>query len=361
MAKDRDVQEQRRMEILRSYQLLDSPPEPAFDDIVQMASIMCDTPIALISLIDNDRQWFKARVGLEPQETPRDQAFCAHAILHPTQIMEVQDASKDDRFSGNPLVTGEPRIRFYAGAPLLSPSGVALGTVCVIDRVPRRLTASMAAGLRALSRQASELLTLRRANSDLVALNQSVLEMQIELEHYQIKLEEENDALVQDSLKEHLTGLINRRGFDQMLASELSRAARTQEPMVLIMADIDHFKAFNDDFGHVAGDAALRRVAQALKGQARDYDLVARYGGEEFAAILPATRLAEAQVVAERFRAAVMESEPTGRQITMSIGVAASTPTDTPLDIIGRADRALFHAKDRGRNMVVVAKSPPSQ
>jgi GAF domain-containing protein len=173
--------ETRRLEILQSYNVVDTAAEPAYDDIVSMASLMCATPIALVTLITEDRQWFKARMGLDMSETPRDHAFCAHAIRDPSTIMVVQDATKDPRFMHNPLVVGEPGIRFYAGAPLLTPSGAALGTVCVIDRVPRQLTPAMAQGLQALARQAGELLALRRANSDLETLNQSVMEMQVEL------------------------------------------------------------------------------------------------------------------------------------------------------------------------------------
>lgn len=350
-----DFEETRRLEILHSYKLLDTPAEPAYDDVVSMATIICDTPIALISLVDEDRQWFKARVGLESTETPRDQAFCAHTILQPTEIMEVRDARLDPRFANNPLVTGGPMIRFYAGAPVLSPSGAPLGTVCVIDRVPRVLTPHMASGLGALARQVGELLTLRRANTDLTTLNQSILEMQIELEHHQSKLEKENDALTQEVHIEHLTGLSNRRRFDQLLSDELSRSIRTNKPLALIMADIDHFKAFNDDFGHVAGDSALRRVAKAFKLQARDYDHVARYGGEEFAAILPGTRFEDAQAAGERFRQAVTALEPIGRQLTVSIGVGIASTIDAPMSLIDRADRALYQAKANGRNCVVVA------
>ena len=204
-------EETRRLQVLQSYQLLDTAPEPAYDDIVNMATLMCGTPIALVSLITEDRQWFKARVGFDRTETPRDQAFCAHAIRNPSAIMEVQDASKDPRFMFNPLVLGEPGIRFYAGAPLLSPSGAALGTVCVIDRVPRQLTPAMAQGLQALARQAGELLALRRANSDLETLNLSVMEMQMELEQYQVQLEGENAELAHRSPLDPVTGLNRER------------------------------------------------------------------------------------------------------------------------------------------------------
>ncbi len=127
--------EERRLRALRRLRVLDSLPERLFDDIVLLASEICGTPIGLISLIDTDRQWFKARVGLDATETPRSHAFCAHAIMAPDQLMSVADATRDPRFAANPLVTGDPNIRFYAGAPVVTPEGEALGTVCVIDTV----------------------------------------------------------------------------------------------------------------------------------------------------------------------------------------------------------------------------------
>ncbi|HEX9287049.1 MAG TPA: PAS domain S-box protein [Thermoanaerobaculia bacterium] len=153
--------EDARLEALRDLEILDSGPEQDFDDLALIASQICGTPISMISLIDHDRQWFKAKVGFEAQETPRDLAFCAHAILQ-RDLFVVPDATKDPRFSGNPLVTTDPKIRFYAGAPLRTPEGHALGTLCVVDRLPRQLTEEQETALRALSRQVEARLELRR-------------------------------------------------------------------------------------------------------------------------------------------------------------------------------------------------------
>jgi GAF domain-containing protein len=149
------------------YDVLDTLPEAAFDDIAFLASVICETPIAMISLVDASRQWFKARVGIEVEETSREVAFCAHAILQPEEILVVPDALEDPRFATNPLVTDTPGIRFYAGVPLKNPQGLPLGTLCIMDRAPRRLTAEQGRALAALSREVMIHLELRRTIAQL--------------------------------------------------------------------------------------------------------------------------------------------------------------------------------------------------
>jgi signal transduction histidine kinase len=173
--------EAKRLVALRDLDILDTPPEAIFDDIARIASTVCGCPIAMVSLVDADRQWFKATVGIEPGETPRDVAFCAHAILD-DEIFVVQDATKDRRFHDNPFVIGAPEIRFYAGAPLSLPSGDRVGTLCILDSVPRALTPPMREALLALKRQAEANLALRARGIDLKRANERLLTLQTQKE-----------------------------------------------------------------------------------------------------------------------------------------------------------------------------------
>jgi anti-sigma regulatory factor (Ser/Thr protein kinase) len=158
--------ESARLAALRRYRILDTEPERNFDDLTLLASHICGTPMALISLVDADRQWFKSRVGVSISETSRAVSFCAHAIEH-HDLFIIPDACQDDRFRNNPFVLGDPQIRFYAGAPLVTPDGHALGTLCVLDRMPRTLTREQLEALSALCRQAESQLELRRNLAEL--------------------------------------------------------------------------------------------------------------------------------------------------------------------------------------------------
>jgi len=178
--------EAERLNALRGYKILDTHPEDRFDDLTRLAALICRTPIALVSLVDEDRQWFKSKIGLAASETPREDAFCAHAIV--TQdLLVVPDATRDPRFASNSLVLGEPHIRLYAGAPLTAPDGHNLGALCVIDRRPRRLSREQLEALRILSRQVVAEVTLGKNVHDLkTALNE-----RDELERDLLKLVEE--------------------------------------------------------------------------------------------------------------------------------------------------------------------------
>lgn len=168
-----------RVRALERYHILDTPPEQDFDDLTFLAAFICDTPMALITLLDAKRQWFKSKLGVEIEETPMEHAFCAHAIKQ-RGIFNVSDAQKDERFADNPYVSGNPHIRFYAGAPLVSDDGFALGTICVLDRVPKKLSSQQQEALAALSRQVINQMEQRRMVRQLA---QALVEKEEALKH----------------------------------------------------------------------------------------------------------------------------------------------------------------------------------
>ena len=173
--------EKKRLKILWQYDVLDTVPEEIFDDLTELAARICEAPIALISLVDEDRQWFKSTVGIAVRETSRDISFCAHALLH-QGLFIITDATKDPRFANNPLVSSAPGIRFYAGAPLITPDGHALGTLCVIDHLPRQLRPEQQQALLVLSRLVMTQLELRRHSRELAATQKAHGETTQELE-----------------------------------------------------------------------------------------------------------------------------------------------------------------------------------
>ena len=216
--------EKERLADLQSFKILDTPPEEELDNLTQLAAHICATPMAVISLVDASRQWFKARVGVDLTGTPREQAFCAYAILQ-HDLLIIPDATKDERFARNPLVTSGPKIRFYAGAPLLSPDHHVLGTLCVIDRVPRQLTQQQTEALRALSRQVIAHLVQRR---QLFQLRQELMaEQQLKKQSQKARQTAEASGRVKNDLLQKL-GLQVRSSLpeitqaaEQVLAGDL--------------------------------------------------------------------------------------------------------------------------------------------
>ena len=336
---------------------MDTLSEQAYDNFTRLASLICKTPIALITLLDDQRQWFKSRIGLERSEIPREAALCNHAIMRPENILVVNDAAQDERFVNNPLVTAEPKLRFYAGVPLVTSNGEALGTICVFDTKPRGLTQDQLDALQVLSREVMGQFELRRS---IVILEQSMLKQETyidQLQEYQRELEKVRAELENQSLTDPLTGVNNRRAFDTRFEEEFLRAKRYKAACSLILIDIDFFKQYNDTFGHTAGDEALIAVAALLKEDVRIHDMVARYGGEEFAVILPNTDTKGALVMGERFRRSIQRASWQHKQLTISVGVASlQEGMQKPMDLLRESDVALYHAKQSGRNLVVGAE-----
>ena len=242
---------------------------------------MFGVQIALVSIVDTNRQWFKSCDGLDASETSREISFCGHAILG-DDIFLVPDAALDERFSDNPLVTGEPNIRFYAGCPLRMANGSKLGTLCIIDRQPREFGDEDKALLRDLARMAEQ---------ELIAVELATMD--------------------------ELTMLSNRRGFQALSMLALGLCRRQQKPAWLLQFDLDFFKEINDTFGHAEGDYALSSFAAALKQTFRTSDVLGRLGGDEFAVLVTDVTEAELAIALDRL-------DKTVKQHT-SLPVAATT------------------------------------
>ncbi|MBB4598856.1 GAF domain-containing protein [Xanthomonas sp. NCPPB 2865] len=210
-----------RQQVLDGYRIVDSLPEDTYQDVVQVAASLCDTPIALMSLVDRDRQWFKAQLGLGMQQTDRSQAVCDHAIRSPEQLMEVRDLTQDSRFADVSVVTGETGARFYAGMPLVTSDGVALGTVCVLDTEPRTLTDTQRTGLQALARVTMRLLDERKRELQLEreAILQPVAPAAADAGYYLVILEVQELAALAEKQSERLLGRALQQ-LDQALAAQ---------------------------------------------------------------------------------------------------------------------------------------------
>lgn len=244
------VDEQERLSQLRSLAILDTPPEERFDRVTRMARRLFGVPIALVSLVDENRQWFKSCFGLDVSETERQISFCGHAILNEGALV-IENALEDERFADNPLVTGDPNIRFYAGQPLRNLNGQPMGTLCIIDCEARSF-----------------------GEQDLAMLSDLAVMVESEIIAMQLATSDE------------LTGISNRRGFLTLSKHSLNLCKRQSLPATLIFFDLDRFKQINDTYGHLKGDQVLRIFADQLKTAFRNSDLYARIGGDEFAVFL---------------------------------------------------------------------------
>jgi diguanylate cyclase (GGDEF)-like protein len=270
-------------------------------------------------------------------------------------VFVIEDLETDDRFTDNPLVAGDEAFRFYAGVPLTTTSGNALGALCVIDRKPRRLTTEQTSALRALSRQVIAQLELRRSVALLEAAAEERSKHQEQLENYQRELEATLSVTTEESITDPLTGLRNRRAFLSRLDDEVDRSKRLGSTFSVAMIDVDHFKSFNDAHGHAAGDVALRQMAEIIDHECRSTDLVARYGGEEFVVILTGADLDAAVALGERIRRSVEVADWARQPLTVSVGVASTTGSDDADELVQLADAAMYRAKAAGRNLTFAA------
>lgn len=350
--------ERERQDALDRLDIVDTRADDAYDDIARLAQILCGTPVAVVSLVDHDRQWFKGRVGTLLDWIPRDLSFCDYTIRDPSAVMQVRDARLDPRFRDNPMVSGEPNARAYAGAPIVTRDGHAIGAVCVIDYSPRALDDRQVAGLQALARQVTVLLEMRAfLHEERERRNESEGAKRRLLDDHS-QLQRQHHDLRERALRDPLTGLLNRTGM-QALRDNAAFMARVEDgAYCLALADIDHFKRINDVHGHVVGDDVLREVAAIIRDCLREGDQAGRYGGEEFVLLFPQTHLADAAKVAEciRERVAAMRLPC---EVSLSIGlVEGRRDMESRLIAVARADRALYEAKRNGRNQVALGETP---
>lgn len=328
--------EAERLKALEDYNILDTLPEQGFDDLTALAAYICKTPIALISLIDSDRQWIKSKVGLQVREIPRDWAFCSHTILQPQKILVVNNAIKDHRFANNPLVKNNPKIRFYAGVPLVTPNGFAVGTLCVIDMIPRQLNDQQLDALHRLSRQA-------------IAQMELIQEI-----HNRKQAEIEGRQL---SLTDELTGLHNRRGFFLLAEQQLKIAHRMKLLCWVIFIDLDGLKQINDTLGHDVGDALIVDAGRLLKQSFRKSDIVARLGGDEFIVFI-SSYFKDAENIQTHLQTNIAnfnQQQNRSYEISMSMGIQRYSPeTNMSLEqLVARSDELMYAHKRLKRQSVL--------
>jgi diguanylate cyclase (GGDEF)-like protein len=316
-----------RLKAVLSYDILDTPPEVDFDALTRIASQSLNTPAAVVGLMDSDRLWFKSRLGLDVPQVERKIAVCAYAVMTPQELLIVEDLSLDSRFQDNPLVSAPPHIRFYAGAPLVDPNGLALGTLAVVDTKPRKLTPGQGELLR-----------------DLAILAMTALENR-----------KRANLLADLAMTDYLTGLANRALFDRALKSEMAHAKRTGETFALLYMDLDGFKDINDRLGHTAGDEVLCEVARRLKQELRSEDIAARIGGDEFGVIMRNASVRLAHALAQRISQAIHQpmTISNGEQVGVGIStglVGYTDDIDSTITMLAQADSALYQAKRQQRS-----------
>jgi diguanylate cyclase (GGDEF)-like protein len=312
--------EQLRLATLRSLSILDTPQEERFDRLTRMAKRLFDVPIALVSLVDEDRQWFKSCLGVGASETPRDISFCGHAILG-NDLFVIPNATEDERFVDNPLVVNDPYLLFYAGCPLRSLDGHKLGTLCVADQKPRDFS-----------------------KEDLEAL--------VDL----ASMAEREFAVMQLAVMDELTNISNRRGFILLAQQSLNFYTRKDIPASLVFMDLDSFKSINDTFGHAEGDRALTQFALQLKTAFRRSDIVGRLAGDEFVVLLGNAIKVVAENLVARFQYLLdrVNKEPSAEyDISFSHGIVEFDPSrhSSIEELLAEGDSIMYKSKQLKRSL----------
>jgi len=354
------IDEARRLAALHATHLLGSPPEDAFDRITRMATRLLKVPIALVSLVDKDIQWFKSRCGFAPAQSSRDVSFCGHAILDHEPLV-VPDALLDARFHDNPLVTGDPHIRFYAGVQLYSIDRMAIGTLCVLDRVPRTLAADELDILRDLARMVEGLIQHRQLADAAQSLHAHLhADPSVEADPELSAAAGQVEFLLNHDV---LTGLANRqalvRSVQQHLGASIPQTDQdTQQASTLVASiNIDKFKRLNELLGHHGGDKALVTVTRSLQALLRPGDMLARAGNDEFVLLLPG--LSDDSAARDRLRQLMQAVNheymtPGGPiPLTCSIGYAIFPEDGDSADLLlNNAAMAMRRAKAQGGGQI---------
>lgn len=339
LASTPDNEEQRRTSVAR-MNIIATPREADFDRITRIAKIHFNVETCIITTADKDTIWTHANAGTPAPNIPRDISMCGHTLISEDYFI-IPDTLKDPRFSDNPLVLGPQKIRFYAGVPIKNVEGFSAGTFCMFDTNPRELSTNEVNVLQDFAKLAE--MAYRARN-----LGQSQSELLVEL-----------DVAKRNALIDPLTKIWNRGGLDRLLNAELAIAAKANEPIAVVMVDLDKFKTINDSFGHSKGDNAIRLAADLLKSAVRSTDIVARYGGEEFTIVmrgLPSAQLSKVTCkVLSLFREkAVLNMEDgSSHAFTASVGAAFVDNVEQnikPDILLKAADDAVYQAKKRGRN-----------
>lgn len=344
--------ELQRIEALRRYQILDTPADGAFDRIAALAAQLLEVPIAMVSLVDTERIWFKSHHGVDISEVAREPGLCASAILGDGPYI-LSDASIDPRSLANSLVAGVLGLRFYAAVPLITHDHYHLGTLCCIDLVPRTISQKQIEALECLAKVVMDQMELRLAARQIYDLHK--------------ELRKANDTLRIKASHDALTGLWSRSAIMQHLKKFLAVSRREKRPLAVLAFDIDFFKSINDRYGHPAGDQVLVEVTRRLQENCRQSESIGRIGGEEFLGVMYPCDMEQAQLAAERFRIAVAgtdididigENERASVHVTISIGLCSiGGRTDIGhSEMVKFADDALYSSKNNGRNCVTVAR-----
>lgn len=324
------IDEVSRIDALESLEILDTLPEEKFHRITRLCCHVFDVPIALVSLVDSNRQWFKSCQGLDVRETSRDISFCGHAILA-NEVFVIPDTTKDARFADNPLVLNDPHIRFYAGYPLQSLNGSNLGTLCIIGREAKEFTQKDIDALSDLG----------------YIIEQEIITMQL-------------------AMMDELTNISNRRGTMSLMPHYLNFCTRQNTTASLIFIDLDNFKLINDRFGHAEGDHALSAFTEQMSNTFRQTDLLARFGGDEFIVLFSDTEKHTAIDIMDKFSDALghyNQQTNRGYELAFSYGVVQFDPEkhDGVEALINAGDALMYqHKKQRKGNALSSHRSAHS-